>query len=129
MTSEASRSIPKLDIKLKEQENFAEWTLPVEMFLSMHTVTIGYTIWDIVNGTYLCPEEKISIKEKEAESSITKGSLRENIRERTQANFFAILTMRRNCEEAVLSKFGMKRTAKEVWNTLKSLYEGKTVTD
>jgi hypothetical protein len=37
--------------------------------------------------------------------------------------------MRKNCEEAVLSKFGMKRTAKEVWDTLKSLYEGKTVTD
>jgi hypothetical protein len=37
--------------------------------------------------------------------------------------------MWKNCEEAALSKFGMKRTAKEVWDTLKSLYEGKTVTD
>jgi hypothetical protein len=37
--------------------------------------------------------------------------------------------MRRNCEGAVLSKFGMKRTAIEVWNTLKSLCEGKLVTD
>jgi hypothetical protein len=129
MTSETPRSIPKLDIKLKGQENFAEWALSVEMFLSMHTITIGYTIWDIVNGTYPYPEEKFSIKEKEAESSVTKGSPRDKIREWTQANFFAILTMRKNCEEAVLSKFGMKRTAKEVWDTLKSLYEGKTVTD
>jgi hypothetical protein len=72
---------------------------------------------------------KISIKGKEAESSITKGPLRDNIREWTQVNFFAILAMRENCEEAVLSKFGMKRTAKDVWNTLKSLCEGKTVTD
>jgi hypothetical protein len=125
MTSEASRSILKLDIKLKGQENFEEWTLSVEMFLSMHTVAIGYTICDIVNGTYPCPEDKVSIKEKEAESSITKESPRDKIREWTQANFSVILTMRKNCEEAVLSKFGMKRTAKEVWDTLKSLYEGK----
>jgi hypothetical protein len=83
MTSETPRSIPKLDIKLKGQKNFAEWTLSVEMFLSIHTVAIGYTIWDIVNGTYPCPEEKISIKEKEAESSVTEGSLRDKIREWT----------------------------------------------
>jgi hypothetical protein len=129
MRSETPRSIPKLGIKLNGQENFAEWTLSLEMFLSMHTVGNGYTIWDIVNGTYPYPEEKISIKEKEAESSVTKGSPRDKIREWTQANFFAILTMRKNCQEAALSKFGMKRTAKEVWDTLKSLYEGKTATD
>jgi hypothetical protein len=33
MTSETPRSIPKLDIKLKGQENFAEWKLSVEIFL------------------------------------------------------------------------------------------------
>jgi hypothetical protein len=37
--------------------------------------------------------------------------------------------MRKNCEEAVFSKFWMKRTAKAVWDTLKSLYEGNTVID
>jgi hypothetical protein len=94
-----------------------------------HKSQLGNTIWDVVNGAYPCPEEKITIKEKEAEGSIAKGSLRDKIREWTQANFFAILTMRKNCEEAALSKFSMKRTAKEVWNTLKFLYEGKTVTD
>jgi hypothetical protein len=114
MRSETPRSIPKLGIKLNGQENFAEWTLSLEMFLSMYTVGNGYTIWDIVNRTYLYPEEKISIREKETESSVTKGSPRDKIREWTQANFFAILTMRKNCQEAALSKFGMKRTAKEV---------------
>jgi hypothetical protein len=95
MTSETSRSIPKLDIKLKGQENFAEWTLSVEMFRSMHMVATGYTIWDIVNGTYPCPEETTLTKGKGAEGSITNGSLRDNIREWTQVNFFAILTMRK----------------------------------
>jgi hypothetical protein len=39
------------------------------------------TIWDIVNRACPCPEEKISIKDKEAENSVTTGSLRDKIRE------------------------------------------------
>jgi hypothetical protein len=37
--------------------------------------------------------------------------------------------MRKNWQDAALSKFGMKRTAKEVWDILKSLDQGKTATD
>jgi hypothetical protein len=46
-----------------------------------------------------------------------------------QANHFAILTVRKNYEKVILSKFGMKRTAAEVLETLKSLYEGQTVAE
>jgi hypothetical protein len=40
-------TIPKLDIKLRGEENFAEWILLIEMYLGMQDVD-KYTIWDIV---------------------------------------------------------------------------------
>jgi hypothetical protein len=41
--------IPKLDIKLCGEKNFAKWILSIEIYLGMQDVD-KYTIWNIVTG-------------------------------------------------------------------------------
>jgi hypothetical protein len=37
--------------------------------------------------------------------------------------------MKKNCETEIVSRFGLSKTAKEVYDELRALFEGKTVTD
>jgi hypothetical protein len=45
----------------------------------------------------------------------------------TKANYFALLTMKKNCGEEPLTKFELARKAHDAYRALKSQYEGKTV--
>jgi hypothetical protein len=47
----------------------------------------------------------------------------------TKANYFALLTMKKNYGEEPLTKFELARKAYDVYRALKSHYEGKTITD
>jgi hypothetical protein len=77
-----------------------------------------YTIWDIVTGAYQKPTTVTTKYETEAGSS-----------KRIKANYFAVLTMKKNCETEVVSRFGLSKTAKEVYDELRALYGGKTVAE
>ena len=42
--------VPKIDHRLRGQENYAEWILSIEMVLSMYMIGAKSTVWDIVIG-------------------------------------------------------------------------------
>ena len=122
------RSIPKLEPKLAGQHNYAEWISMIEMALTMHDIGDG-TIWDIVSGTLKSP---IKIEASGASGSST-GKAPANTTltdsEWTKANYFAILTMKKNCEISISANIGITKDAHQAYKNLKANYEGKTVTD
>lgn len=113
--------VPQIDHKLKGQENYAEWILSIEMGLSMYMIGANSTVWDIVIGNVT--EIATSGKEKDDQN---KEVLEKS--DWTKYNFFAIITMK-NTEPEVVTRFGLCRLASEAYGILRSLYEGKTLTD
>lgn len=119
------RSIPKLEPKLAGQHNYAEWISMMEMALTMHQIS-GGTIWDIVTGDISDPKGKATTSLATGTSTTTAGLDETDWK---IANYFAVLTMKKNCEPAVSSKIGITKDAHQAYKNLKAHYEGKTVTD
>jgi hypothetical protein len=137
MSESKERSIPKLEHKLSGQYNYVAWILSIEMCLTMHDVgKTGYTVWDIVTGKSQQPNDK---KEEdtdkdeddgeERDDKVTLDTTKLSKNEWTKANYFALLTMKKNCDEEPLTKFKLARKSYDAYRPLKSHYEGKTVTD
>jgi hypothetical protein len=140
MSESKERSIPKLEHKLLGQYNYAAWILLIEMSLIMHNVgKTGYTVWDIVTGKLQQPKDKKEEKDtdkdededggEEKDDKVTLDTTKLSKNEWTKANYFALLTMKKNCDEEPLTKFELARKAYDAYRALKSHYEGKTVTD
>jgi hypothetical protein len=140
MSESKERSIPKLEHKLSGQYNYAVWILSIEMCLKMHDVgKTGYTVLDIATGKLQQPrgktEEKDTDKDEDEDDSEEKddkvkldtAKLSKN--EWTKANYFALLTMKKNYGEEPLTKFELARKAYDAYRALESHYEGKTVID
>jgi hypothetical protein len=103
-----TRTIPKLDHKLSGQETMQNGYF-LEMFLTMYEID-EYTIWDIVTGAYQKPTSSTTTKyETEAGSSKLITARKEWVK----ANYFAILTMKKNYKTEVVSRFGLSKTVKE----------------
>jgi hypothetical protein len=104
----------------------------------MHDSKTGYTSWDIVTGKLQLPSDK---KEEEGtdkdededdgekDNKVTLDITKLSKNEWTKANYFALLTMKKNCDEEPLTKFELARKAYDAYRALKSHYDGKTVTD
>ena len=122
------RSIPKLEPKLAGQYNYAEWISIIEMALTMHDIGEG-TIWDIVAGTLKLP---VKMEGSGAAGSSTEQAPATTIltdAEWTKANYFAILTRKKNCETFISAKIRITKDAHQAYKNLKANYEGKTVTN
>jgi hypothetical protein len=122
MPESKERSIPKLGHKLSGQYNYAAWILSIEICLTMHDVgKTSYTVWDIVTGKLQQPKEKGEKdtdkdededgEEKDGKVTLDTTKLSKN--EWTKANYFALLTMKKNCDEEPLTKFELARKAIE----------------
>lgn len=121
------RSIPKLEPKLAGQYNYAEWISMIEMALTIHDIGDG-TIWDIVAGTLKSPV-KIEASGTAGSSTGKAPATTLTNAEWTKANYFAILTMKKNCEISISAKIGITKDAHQAYKNLKANYEGKPVTD
>jgi hypothetical protein len=125
------RSIPKLEPRLAVQHNYAEWVSTIETVLIMYDIGDG-TRWDIVRGTVTEPKGKakaVAKDEKAKGVSETAATTTVPETEWKKANFFAILTMKKNCEPNILPKIGITKDAQQAYKNLREYYEGKIVTD
>ena len=116
-TRERQRAIPKMGKKL-EGHNFMAWTKSLKMLMYMFSVECHYryNIWHIIEGTLVYNlEEFIDIGLDEDEWY--------------DANYFALLTMKRNCEEEPLGLIELCDYAFEAYETLQMHYENKMVSD
>jgi hypothetical protein len=139
MSESKERSIPKLEHKLSGQHNYAAWILSIEMCLTMYDVgKTGYTVWDIITGKLQQPKgkkEEDTDKDKdeddgeEKDDKVTLDTTKLSKNEQTKKNYFALLTMKKNCDEEPLTKFELARKAYDAYRALKRHCEGKTVTD
>jgi transposase InsO family protein len=121
--ADKDRTPPKLAHKLIGQHNFAAWALAIQQCLDNYDLgTTDYTIWDVVEGTVPIPEKTEDSKGKATYDIISN-------REWRKANNFALLVMKKNCEDEPLAKFELEKNASDAYIVLKSHYEGKTVTD
>jgi hypothetical protein len=126
MSGSKERSIPKLEHKLSGQYNYAAWILSIEMCLTIHDIgKTGYTVWDIVTGKLQQPKDK----KEEKDDKVTLDTIKLSKNEWAKANYFALLTMKKNCDEESFTKFKLARKAYDAYRALKSHYEGKTVID
>jgi hypothetical protein len=124
MSGTNERSIPKLDHKLTGQNNYASWILSIEMCLTLYDVgKTECTIWDIVTGKLKKPSDIIVEKGEEISKTGVSAT------EWTKANYFALLTMKKNCEDEPLTKFELAKEAHEAYQALRNHYEGRTITD
>jgi hypothetical protein len=121
--ADKDRTPPKLAHKLIAQHNFAARALTIQQCLDNYGLgTTDYTIWDVVEGTVPIPEKTEDSKGKATTYNITSN------REWRKANNFALLVMKRNCEDEPLAKSELEKNASDAYIVLKSHYEGKTVT-
>jgi hypothetical protein len=108
MSESKERSILKLEHKLSGQYSYAAWILSIEMCLTMHDVgKTGYTVWNIVTGKLQQPKDK----KEEKDGKVTLDTTKLSKNEWTKANYFALLTMKKNCDEEPLTKFQLARKA------------------
>jgi hypothetical protein len=64
----------------------------------------------------LSETDRLTTKYETTEAGSSKLIVTEN--EWVKANYFAILTMKENCKTEVVSRFGLSKTAKEVYDKL-----------
>jgi hypothetical protein len=122
--ADKDRTPPKLAHKPIGQHNFSAWVLTIQQCSDNYGLrTTDYTIWDAVEGTIPIPEKTGDSKGKAATSDIISNC------EWRKANNFALLVMKKNCEDEPPAKFKLKKNASDVYIVLKSHYERKTVTD
>jgi hypothetical protein len=93
--ADKDRAPPKLAHKLIGQHNFAAWALTMQQCLDNYDLgTTDYTIWDVAEGTVPIPEKPEDSKGKATTYDIISN------REWRKANNFALLVMKKNCEDA-----------------------------
>ena len=104
--------------KKLEGQNFTAWAKSLKMLMYMFPVECHYryNIWHIINGELLYSEEEfvdIGLDEDEW----------------YEANYFALLTMKRNCEEEPLGLIELCDYAFEAYEILQTHYENRMVSD
>ena len=114
---ERQRTIPKMGKKL-EGPNFTAWAKSLKMLMYMYPVECHYryNIWHIINGELMHSQEEF-----------TDIGLDED--EWYEANYFALLTMKRNCEEEPLGLIELCDYAFEAYEILLTHYENRMVSD
>ena len=85
------------------QNHYAQWILSIEQTLSSYEHE-EETIWEIVTGEAKDPDSEA--KGKSADAKVTHWR---------RDNNFAILTMKRNCENEAVDVIGLARTANEAY--------------
>jgi hypothetical protein len=97
------------------------------MMLIKQAIRFGILSLENYNSRKIKKEEKDTDKDEDDKVTLDTAKLSKN--EWTKANYFALLTMKKNCDEEPLTKFKLARKAYNAYRALKSHYEGKTVTD
>ena len=116
-TRERQRTIPKMGKKL-EGYNFTAWAKSLKMLMYMFPVECNYryNIWHIIEGTLMYNQEEfvdIGLDEDEW----------------YEANHFALLTMKRNCEEEPHGLIELCDYAFKAYEILQTHYENRMVSD
>ena len=116
-TRERQRTIPKMGKKL-EGHNFMAWAKSLKMLMNMFPVECNYryNMWHIIERTLMYNQEEfIGIwLDKD---------------EWYKANYFALLTMKRNCEEEPDGLIELCDYAFEAYEILQTHYENRMVSD
>ena len=104
--------------KKLEGQNFTAWAKSLKMLMYMFPVECNYryNIWHIIEGTLMYNQEEfvdIGLDEDEW----------------YEANYFALLTMKRNCEEEPHGLIELCNYAFEAYEILQTHYENRMVSD
>ena len=104
--------------KKLEGHNFMAWAKSLKMLMHMFPVECNYryNIWHIIEGTLMYNQEEF-----------TDIGLDED--EWYEANYFALLTMKRNCEEEPHGLIELCDYAFEAYEILQTHYENRMVSD
>ena len=104
--------------KKLEGPNFTAWAKSLKMLMYMYPVECHYryNIWHIINGELLYSQEEF------ADIGLDED-------EWYEANYFALLTMKRNCEEEPLGLIELCDYAFEAYEILMTHYENRMVSD
>ena len=118
------RSTPKIEPKLAEQHNYAEWILSIKQTLGLYDHE-DESIWQIVTGDVLERGKNTTSIGGSTSGKADAKKLRQWLRD----NDFAILTMKRNCEPEVVSIIELCENANETYLELQAKFEGRTIMD
>ena len=111
------RTIPKMGKKL-DGSNFAAWTKSLKMLMFLYPVSClyKYNIWHIICGDLLYSQEEFADIQLDEDDWF-------------EANYFALLTMKRNCEDEPLGLIELYEYAFEGYEVLQTHYENRMVSD
>ena len=111
------RTIPKMGKKL-DGSNFAAWTKSLKMLMFLYPVPClyKYNIWHIICGDLLYSREEFVDIQLDEDDWF-------------EANYFALLTMKRNCEDEPLGLIELCEYAFEAYEVLQTHYENRMVSD
>lgn len=109
------RTVPKLDRKLEGTNDFTAWAKSLKMCLYMYEIDCDYryTCWDVVSGRLADPTP---------EQQVDLGLLED---EWLRANYFALLTMKKNCEKGPHRLIQLCEYALDAYKILQTHYEHK----
>ena len=111
------RTIPKMGKKL-EGANFTAWAKSLKMLMFLYPVPClyKYNIWHIINGDLLYDQADFADIQLDEDDWF-------------EANYFALLTMKRNCEDEPLGLIELCEYAFEAYEILQTHYENRMVSD
>ena len=109
------RTVPKLDRKLEGPNDFTAWAKSLKMCLYMYEIDCDfrYTCWDVVSGRLADPTP-----EQQADLGLLED-------EWLRANYFALLTMKKNCEKGPHRLIRLCEYALDAYKILQTHYEHK----
>ena len=111
------RTIPKMGKKLDGQ-NFTAWAKSLKMLIFLYPVhcLYKYNVWHIICGDLLYNQEEFVDIQLDEDDWF-------------EANYFALLTMKRNCEDEPLGLIELCEYAFEAYEILQTHYENRMVSD
>ena len=98
--------------------NFAAWTKSLKMLMFLYPVycLYKYNIWHIICGDLLYNQEEFTDIQLDEDDWF-------------EANYFALLTMKRNCEDEPPGLIELCEYAFEAYEVLQTHYENRMVSD
>ena len=111
------RTIPKMGKKL-DGSSFAAWTKSLKMLMFLYPVPClyKYNTWHIICGDLLYSQEEFADIQLDEDDWF-------------EANYFALLTMKRNCEDEPLGLIELCEYAFEAYEFLQTHYKNQMVSD